>query len=504
MKPLNLINKLRSLSRLILPPAEIGGLQVSNTSIRFMVLKRGSNGDLSAKSASLRLPPGIIDEGRVKDKPNFVEALRSLHAQITPKGNETINVVLTIPAGDVYVETFNLPALEDKSVEEAADLNMQMISPNPIEKSYYSWMVVGNPSKGENQIEILGAFAVKDAVDELTSSVEEAGFAIAAIEFSSLSLKRLLTELGAVRPGPPYMLLKLTQEGLIFMIIRNGNLYFNYFYSWGKIEQESGAITLEKALAIVGSETQRVLNFHSSHYGGQISDIILITSVFTDEIASFLKFRYPSSEVTILKSDKDNLHGVRGAALRGLVERRNDLEIDLLSHDTINAFWRDRVIRFADLWRNLALTTSLFLLLVFGLSWYFVENQAEVVKAANATNLRQAETSELIVLQNEAKRFNSLVSALAKTKVGEISLPSIIEKIGVAAGSNVSINKLSLRSTDLSGLLNGAAPFQDLIFAFKNRLLAVPELSAVDLPLSSITSQSGGSWTFVVTFKIAP
>ena len=97
---MNLINKLRSLSRLILPPAEIGGLQVSNTSIRFMVLKRGSNGDLSAKSASLRLPPGIIDEGRVKDKPNFVEALRSLHAQITPKGNETINVILTVPAGE--------------------------------------------------------------------------------------------------------------------------------------------------------------------------------------------------------------------------------------------------------------------------------------------------------------------------------------------------------------------------------------------------------------------
>ncbi|OGY59769.1 MAG: hypothetical protein A3B23_03615 [Candidatus Colwellbacteria bacterium RIFCSPLOWO2_01_FULL_48_10] len=493
------------LSKLVMPPTGIGGLQITNSSIRFMEFTRDrKTHGLAVKSASLRLPPGIVESGRIKDQPNFVMALRNLRAQVVPKGGKMVNVVLTIPAGDVYVEAFNLPALEDKNISEAANLNMQVISPNPIERSYYSWMVVGDASAGYSQLEVLGAFASKEVVDEFTAALEEAGFGIAAIEFSSLSLKRVLTAAAIVKKEFPYLLVKITQEGLIFIIIRNNNLYFNYFHSWDKVVEESGVVTLEQINSIVATESQRVMNFYSSHYGGQIKNILLITSVFADEIMAFLEVRYPGFEKTLLRSDKENLHGVRGAALRGAMTYAEEDEINLMGPDVVNAFWRDKINRFVGFWRNIVLTAAVFVLAVFGLADFSIRAQAEIIRIANMTNLREPATTELVEVQKTAKNFNVLVAALLKVRASAKDASPLIQTINAAAGANISVVRLSLRSADLSGTIDGLASSQDAIISFKNRLIAVSGIADADLPLSSIINQPSGKWSFVISFKIKP
>lgn len=499
---LSFTDLLHNASKIVMPPTPIGGLQITNSSIRYMEFHPDpKSGTTKVKTASLRLPPGIIEGGRIKDVPNFISALKSVHAQITPREKEMVNVVLTIPAGDVYVEAFKLPVLGANNISEAADLNMQMISPNPIDKTYYSWMMVGDASQSAGEIEILGAFVLKEVVDAMTSALEEAGFGVAAVEFSSLSLNRVLVESGYVRKETPYLLLKITQEGMIFMIIRNGNLYFNYFHPWDNLS-EAGEVTLEQVNAIIRTESQRVMNFYTSHYGGQIKSMLVITSVFSDEIMAFLNEQYPALEKVLIRSDKENLHGVRGAALRGNINRLEDSQISLMSPTALNAFWREKIRRFITLWRNSLITTAGFIFAVFGISYMFIAAQANAIADANAVNLREPETGELILLQNQAKSFNNQVAALKKVGTMTQHLSPVMERLNAAATGLVTIQRLSIRA-DKNAVIDGVAGNQDAIIAFKNRLSAVPNFTEVTLPLSSIVAQANGTWSFTLSFKIA-
>src|SRR3989344_444650 len=136
----------------ILNPAPlIGGLEISDLVLRFA---RMENGRL--KQASIQLPPGIMAGGKVADRGKLLAALNGLHQQIDPM-KKAVHVVLLIPTNNVYTQAFNMPLVADKNVDEAARLNLQMISPADLKSSYYGYQMIGETKQG--QLEALGAFA---------------------------------------------------------------------------------------------------------------------------------------------------------------------------------------------------------------------------------------------------------------------------------------------------------------------------------------------------------
>ena len=86
-----------------MPLPSVGGFQITNSELRFLELRQEEKGNLSvARIGSLRLPPGIIESGKIKDRANFIAALKSLRDQIVLKDKRVVNVVLMISIGDVY------------------------------------------------------------------------------------------------------------------------------------------------------------------------------------------------------------------------------------------------------------------------------------------------------------------------------------------------------------------------------------------------------------------
>lgn len=55
----------------------IGGLEISDTALRFAYFKNGA-----LRVAGLRLPPGIVEQGEVKNPEQLVEALKNFRQQI--------------------------------------------------------------------------------------------------------------------------------------------------------------------------------------------------------------------------------------------------------------------------------------------------------------------------------------------------------------------------------------------------------------------------------------
>src|SRR3989344_5290334 len=126
-------NTFNNFSRLIFPASRIGGLEITDSIINFYDLSSGS-----IPLASLRLPPGIVEDGKIKhgQEANFTEALKTIHSQITADSKKIINIILTLPSNDVYVQSFNVSKAAESNLVEAAELNLRMISPLPLEGAY--------------------------------------------------------------------------------------------------------------------------------------------------------------------------------------------------------------------------------------------------------------------------------------------------------------------------------------------------------------------------------
>lgn len=153
---------LRNFNRLIFPTPQIGGLEITDSVINFYDLSYGS-----APVASLRLPPGIVEDGKVHrgEETNFTEALRTIHSQITVDSKKIINIILTLSGNDVYVQSFNVSKAAESNLTEAAELNLRMISPMPIEGAYYGWQKIADTGGPGGVIELLGAFMPSESID---------------------------------------------------------------------------------------------------------------------------------------------------------------------------------------------------------------------------------------------------------------------------------------------------------------------------------------------------
>lgn len=492
-----------NLSKIFVPTSAVAGLQITDSSLRYVELKpNGKSTPLVVADRSLRLPPGIMENGRIKDRGAFLAALRSLKRLIALNSKRKLNVILTVPAGNVYAQSFSVPKLSGVALEEAVKLNLQVISPNPLDKTYYSWKIVGGQLQDSNQMEILGVFALRELVDELSSVVEEASFGIAAIEFSGLSFVRILNSLGIAEPSVTYLLIKLTQDGLVFMIIKNEELYFNYFHSWGKIAYENGSIPVSSALDIIKTESQRIMNFYYSHRGEQIKDIILISPVLSVQIADLIKSEYPTLKLSMVDSSKSNFHGALGAALRGLIPRIQDEDINLMGAKVMNAFWRDQVFNFIAIWRNTVLLVMGFMIIVFATADLFLIKQSEEISMAAAIDQKSA-AGELETLRSKAEEFNTLVaSALKARDLTRRITPFMNNLNSIASENGVTFPHIGFSVAGLTINLSGAAPAQDKIINFKNKLAAVSNVAAVSLPLSGIAPGPSGGFTFLMTVTL--
>lgn len=500
VKILEIVNKF------LIPKKAVAGLQVTNSDLRFLELAIDKGNIFIKRSATLRLPPGIIEHGRVKDKPNFIAALKNLRSQVTKKESENVNIVLTIPTGDVYAQAFNIPKVAKSGLEEAVNLNLQVISPIPMDRTYYSWKVVGEGDKmfssgGAGQIELLGVFVEKSIIEDYTDCLEASGFGIAGIEFSSLSMARLLSHYKVIDDKSSYLLIKMTQEGLIFMILKNGNLYFDYFHSWDKFAGEGKGVTIDSINDIIYSEGQRIMNFYASHWGGAIKNIVLITPALVDEISQFIQKTYPALSLYAISSDKENLHGVRGAALRGAVQSPLEADINLMNPARFSAFYEDQIIVFTGFWRNVVITIMAFLLIAYGLTDMFLRNRATEARGM-AVGGETPGAPELAALENKASQFNSLLANVESFKGPDPNLYEHFSQIDSVFDSGIEVSRLRLQGGNSEAVIDGVGRDQETVIVFKNKLTALQNVQDVQLPLNNIQPQPDGRVSFSIIFKL--
>ena len=487
---------------LILPKVNIAGLEIKEGSVRIAKLEDGK-----LKQAAIVLNPGIIENGKVSDSRKLAENLKSLHLQFA-KPNEKISVVVLIPSVNVYTQVFNLPTLSKESLEEAAKLNLQSISPIDWNASYADWQKIGEQEK-DGKVELLGAFSAKTAIDEYVKAISAAGFIPVAIEFPALAIARTIKELAAgIDLEKPQVVLNVGSDGINFMVLRSGNLYFDYFTPW-KLIQEESHVSREILFAdfqdTIVREIKKVATFYGSRSDGKLEKLILITQALQKEISDLIQenFHFEVAELKLREFPDlpPSWFGVLGGAIRGRLSRAEDNLISLAAIGTEKGYFQEEILNFIKVWRNACITSLGFLVLIFILADSFLARNSVNLEKQLQTVAKAPEGAEVLQLQKNVQSFNQLMDKALVAKGKSAPWSPFFSKINSLIGSKISLTRIFVDTERNSALISGNTDDQSTVVNFKNSLIQ-EGFKSVSLPLSNIIINTDKTVSFTITFSL--
>lgn len=490
MKSRDYVRKLLEFMRV--RPA-VGGLEISDSVLRFAAWTGNK-----WINASLRLPPGIVEGGKVKDRAQFLNALQELYSQVagSKKGRRKIGAVVSLGSVDIYSQTFSLPVIEGENLEKAIDLNIQMASPIAAADTYSGWQMIGE-DKTAVRLEVLSAFINRQVVDDLVSVLRDAKFVPHSLEPRGLSLARVIRELGeGFDRERPYIVLGLDESGLELLVIRKAQLYFQYFTSWADIYGGEKQISQEAFEAALVRSLHQVVNFYRSHWQEPLSDIYLVAPGLKEQVAKIVSDNFSLNVLELqlkgIPATPDWFVAL-GAALRGVVPPGKDRDMSLLGISAREEFRREQILNFLGFWRVLMPASLGILLAAFILAETFLIRLNKNLDATLAANVQSDRSAEIRDLQERAEEFNRAI-ALIQSAMGQSRsrFQAVGEVNGLLRTREITLLRFQDQGSGSAITLNGRARTESDIRSFAEDLGGEGEFQNVNLPLSEIRSSPDG------------
>lgn len=476
----------------------LGGFQITDSSLRYLNFQE--NG--TPRTFMVKLPPGVVVDGKVQDEEKFLYHLKQLHGLILPEEpEEQIKTVVCLPSVVTYTQNYDVPNVGREWLEETAKLNLETISPVPAEEAYMSWQLV---KETEDKFEILGAFAESKVVDKFRDLLRQAGFSPMIFEFPSLSLSWTMNNEFGPRPES-FLILNVSGDGIDLFLLRNGSIYFDYFRSWRSIQGKKREISREDFDNVLVEEIRKVANFTSSRFSEGLKYIFVLAPGMEKEIESLIErnFQVQAAPLQIgVKPLDSSWYTVMGSAVRGNWNRAGDRYISLGTYKVRELFFREQAMDFVRLWQNtLAGIIAVFLIIMFG-SYILLNTQPKTLEERLKIFDVSFEAEEIAGLTESVEEFNFLTGGVARIKEGSGRITGILDSVKDLTDENgIGIDIISLSKADGPIHMTAKAPSYERVIEFKNVLVKDPRFTSVDVPFSKIFTSEENFVVFDISFR---
>lgn len=477
----------------------VGGMQISNSSIQYVFFEKGAK----PKTFSLRLPPGVMKEGRIQNSNQFLNSLEQLHKLIIPeRPTQVLQVAISLPASVVYTQSFTVPNIDEEKLYESALLNLRMISPLPADSAYMSWQII---SKTPERYELLGAFVDRGIIDDLRRILNAARFYPVIFESPALSISHLLQKFIEPR-DKSVLVLQVSSDGINLSIFRKNILHFDYFHSWQSIQGENRQISRSMFDQAVVDETQKVIRFTMSRFKESLEQVFLIAPGFEKEMQELLQTRFQLATTSLFFSPQTfppALYVAWGTAVHGGVDLSKDQCINLNSETSADLYYEEHVIGFVRLWRNAFTIILGFFLVMFAGTTYFLNNQLADLRGMLVVSRAQFDEKEFAELRDKTTEFNDLVKGIRNEPRLAGFWYDVLSRFRTIAYENrVILNKIDISSIDSPLQVSARAPDSAAAIMFRNAMSKDPMFKDVDLPILGILELDDKSVSFSMKFGV--
>ncbi len=488
---------------LVNPLPIIGGLEISDTFLRFLLLR-----GVTIVAHTVRLAPNIIQDGFIKDRTAFIAALQELR-KVSAISEESFSVVVTIASSTVYLERMRVPRTADGLVSDSAlQLNIRTIAPFDM-ASVYTGVELLQGNLSATEAEFLVAFSPRFLIDDMITTLRSINFLPIAIEPMPSALVRAFSVLLTSLSREDVLLLHMGSGGLDLFIVRAGTLLFYEFAPWPLVAEGEAARAIELPILeeLLEREVQRMLVFYTQRWGGALH-VLVSTRELPESLTQFIKKRLglPTTVLSYAAYSglTPQLLSSFGAALRGNVSRADDIALSLSPYSTQDDFLIARIRRFVFGWRNVLIGTLAFLSLLFLFVDGLLAQQEPMIRNELQSVTAPEVHAEVLALETQAAAFNNAVSAALSSLRGQRHFSEFFAVFGTYLGSDVSIQRMTLTLQGTGSRVVAAlrATSEVAAIRLKNALTLDERFTDVVLPLATMTRDTSGAVLFQMTFVI--
>lgn len=490
-------DKWRSIMFLVHPRLKIGGLEISDTNLAYMYINPDSG---KLQKASVRMEEGVVEKGVLKDPERFKKHLLNLRSQITHKEGYIIPVVLSISDKNVYTQRLSLPRMKDSEFQEAVSLNLQTISPIDFKNTYHDWEQMENEEETE-EVSLFASFAEKNIIDAYAEAFKLGGFFVTAVESKTTSLVRAVGQFEDIFGlQKSYLIIGGTSDGISFIIISGGYVYFTRFSSWDEIGEDMESF-------IVGGYNQ-VSIFFENQVHKSFDAVYVAAGSFTNRIWDIVARNFSIKPLTVRLKDTsvdESWHVVLGAGLRGCIPLSQDTQISLASEGTELLYQRMRTSSFLSAWTGIFFSVSLILLASFIGVFIFLNSYMGKTTNAVASSFNDPQIlPKYEFYASEAAKFNERATAALSMENARVRWGKFMEDLLALEGNSVLIDRLYVQSKDAPVSVTARAVDEVAANDFEKKIAKLPYVSDTNLPLSSFQKADGiMRVSFILSFNLA-
>ncbi len=173
--------------KLLMPPAS--GVDITDTSVKWLGFKEGSHGVRISSCGSLALPTGLVERGAIKDP----LALAKILQEVKKQGGVRV-AHAALPEEDAYIFGMRVPVRSTRAeIVTMIEFELEARVPIPPSQAVYDFDVV---RLDEDHYEIAVSVFPRDLAEGYVQSFAQAGIELLSLEIEARSIGRAVAEAG--------------------------------------------------------------------------------------------------------------------------------------------------------------------------------------------------------------------------------------------------------------------------------------------------------------------
>lgn len=181
---------------------EAFGLDFSDLTLRIARLKKRGKFFNLASWGEIKLKPGIITEGEIKNEAALIESIKNGLKLIKGEKLGIKNVVVSLPEKKAFLQVIQMPKMEAEELETAVPFEAENYIPLPIDEVYLDFQVVNS---FPDHFDVLITALPKKIIDSYIPCLKKSGLNPLALEIESQSISRAIIK-NDLSPFPVFII----------------------------------------------------------------------------------------------------------------------------------------------------------------------------------------------------------------------------------------------------------------------------------------------------------
>jgi type IV pilus assembly protein PilM len=220
------------------------GLDISDESLKFIELITTTKGIKVGRFGERKIPPGIIEDGKIQDQKKIQEILVSLRDE-----EDMRSVRVSLPEEQIYLYKLRLEKTELDSIREAIELSLEEHIPIPAQDANFDYEIIDEDKKSL-QIQVVAI--PRGVIDDYLEVFKDSKIAVKSFELEAQAVARASIKKDDIET---YMIVDFGEKRTGISIVSKGIVMFTSTIDIGGIMLTN---TIQKSFNVSKEEADKM------------------------------------------------------------------------------------------------------------------------------------------------------------------------------------------------------------------------------------------------------